>query len=78
MATSAVPGGKLDVYAREGKHISMEWSTNEEGEPTADANTVWIICLHRKGSGLLPLGRSEEETGGHKGYWLISNGGFID
>ena len=70
MATSTVPRGKLEVYARENKQIPLVWATDERGKPTTDAVKVLENVLHRKGGGLLPLGGSQEETGGHKGYGL--------
>ncbi len=70
MATSTVPRGKLEVYARENKDIPLVWATDETGKPTVDAKRVLENVLHRKGGGLLPLGGSEEHTGGHKGYGL--------
>ena len=70
MATSTVPRGKLEVYARDEKEIPLVWATDENGVPTMDASKVLENVLHRKGGGLLPLGGSEERTGGHKGYGL--------
>jgi LDH2 family malate/lactate/ureidoglycolate dehydrogenase len=70
MATSTVPRGKLEVYARENKEIPLVWATDECGLPTTDAKRVLENVLHRKGGGLSPLGGSEELTGGHKGYGL--------
>ncbi len=70
MATSTVPRGKLEVYARDNKKIPLVWATDEHGQPTRNAHTVLENVLHRKGGGLLPLGGSEEKTGGHKGYGL--------
>ncbi len=70
MATSTVPRGKLEVYARQGKKIPLMWATDEHGVPTDDPSTVLQNLLDRKGGGLLPLGGGEELTGGHKGYGL--------
>jgi len=70
MATSTVPRGKLEVYARDEKEIPLVWATDEQGIPTKNAPKVLENVLHRKGGGLLPLGGSEEKTGGHKGYGL--------
>jgi len=68
MATSTVPRGKLEVYARKGKKIPLVWATDETGKPTDNPDKVLKNLLERAGGGLLPLGGSEEETGGHKGY----------
>lgn len=70
MATSTVPRGKLEVYARMGKKIPKTWATDENGNPTDDPERVLKNLLERKGGGLLPLGGAEEEDGGHKGYGL--------
>ena len=70
MATSTVPRGKLEVYARDDKQIPLVWATDENGKPSVDAKKVLSNLLDRKGGGLLPLGGGKEETGGHKGYGL--------
>jgi len=70
MATSTVPRGKLEVYARKGKKIPLVWATDETGKPTDNPDRVLKNLLERAGGGLLSLGGSEEETGGHKGYGL--------
>ena len=70
MATSTVPRGKLEVYARDELKIPLVWATDENGKPSSDAKKVLDNLLNRKGGGLLPLGGAEEKTGGHKGYGL--------
>lgn len=70
MATSTVPRGKLEVYARAGAAIPDVWACDSEGNPTDDATLVLDNLSSRKGGGLLPLGGSSELTGGHKGYGL--------
>lgn len=70
MATSTVPRGKLEVFARDDKEIPLVWATDEHGKATTNAKKVLQNVLDRKGGGLLPLGGSEERTGGHKGYGL--------
>ncbi len=70
MATSTVPRGKLEVYARKGEKIPKVWATDENGIPTDDPQRVLDNLKERKGGGLLPLGGGEELTGGHKGYGL--------
>jgi LDH2 family malate/lactate/ureidoglycolate dehydrogenase len=70
MATSTVPRGKLEVYARKGEGIPKVWATDEHGTPTEDPQKVLDNLKERKGGGLLPLGGGEELTGGHKGYGL--------
>ncbi len=70
MATSTVPRGKLEVYARQNKSIPIMWATDAEGLPTNDPALVLDNVLNRIGGGLLPLGGVEEISGGHKGYGL--------
>ena len=70
MATATVPRGKVEIYARMGKKMPLVWATDEDGNPTEDAQRVVINLKEKKGGGLLPLGGAEEETGGHKGYNL--------
>jgi LDH2 family malate/lactate/ureidoglycolate dehydrogenase len=70
MGTSTVVRGKLEIYYKAGKPIPQTWATDEFGKPTQDVSRVLKNLLERKGGGLLPLGGSEEESGGHKGYGL--------
>lgn len=64
-ATSVVPIGKIEVYAKEGKNIPPGWALSPEGKIVEDPKEV----LARKCS-LLPLGGLGEEFGGHKGAGL--------
>lgn len=64
-ATSVVPIGKIEVYAKEGKKIPLGWALSPEGKLVDDPMEV----LNRKCS-LLPLGGLGEEFGGHKGAGL--------
>lgn len=70
MATSTVPRGKLEVYARLDKKLPLSWATDETGKATNDPKRVLDNLLERRGGGLLPLGGDTEELGGHKGYCL--------
>jgi LDH2 family malate/lactate/ureidoglycolate dehydrogenase len=70
MATSTVPRGKLEVYARLGRRIPLNWATDERGLASDDPGRVLENFVRRSGGGLLPLGGASEETGGHKGYGL--------
>lgn len=72
MATSTIPRGKLEVYNRLNKHIPLVWAMDAKGKATDDPGLVIDNLLTRKGGGLLPLGGSEELTGGHKGYCLAT------
>ncbi|MEM2103889.1 MAG: Ldh family oxidoreductase [Candidatus Bathyarchaeia archaeon] len=64
-ATSVIPIGKIEVYAKEGKKIPIGWAMSPEGKLLDDPKEV----LARKGA-LLPLGGFGEEFGGHKGAGL--------
>jgi L-2-hydroxycarboxylate dehydrogenase (NAD+) len=70
MATSTVTRGKLEVHARMKKSIPLSWATDENGARTDDPTRVLRNIIGRKGGGLMPLGGSSEESGGHKGYGL--------
>jgi LDH2 family malate/lactate/ureidoglycolate dehydrogenase len=62
MATSTVPVGRLEVYARKGLSLEPGWAVDAAGNPTLDAEAG------RQGA-LLPLGGTAA-TGGYKGYGL--------
>lgn len=64
-ATSVVPIGKIEVYAKEGRRIPFGWALSPEGKPIDDPKEVLV----RKGA-LLPLGGLGEIFGGHKGSGL--------
>jgi len=70
MSTATVTRGKLEVYARLGKPIPLNWATDENGIATEDPSRVLQNIMKRAGGGLLPLGGFLEESGGHKGYGL--------
>lgn len=70
MSTATVTRGKLEVYARLEEPIPLSWATDENGIATDDPGHVLQNIIKRSGGGLLPLGGSLEETGGHKGYGL--------
>jgi LDH2 family malate/lactate/ureidoglycolate dehydrogenase len=62
-ATTTVPRGKLEVYARKEKPLNAGWAIDTDGNPTLDANAALRGAL-------LPLGGFGVENGGHKGYGL--------
>ncbi|MEM1564325.1 MAG: Ldh family oxidoreductase [Candidatus Bathyarchaeia archaeon] len=64
-ATSVVPIGRIEVYAKEGKKIPLGWAMSPEGKLLEDPKEVLI----KKGA-LLPLGGLGEDFGGHKGAGL--------
>jgi L-2-hydroxycarboxylate dehydrogenase (NAD+) len=70
MATSTVPRGKVEVYARKGDPMPLTWATDENGKATADAKRVLDNLSNRRGGGLLPVGGEGMVNAGHKGYGL--------
>lgn len=72
MATSTVPRGKVEVYARKGDSMPKTWATDEKGCATTDAKRVLDNLANRKGGGLLPIGGEGMINAGHKGYGLAT------
>ena len=72
MATSTVPRGKVEVYARKGDSMPKTWATDEKGCATTDAQRVLDNLGKRKGGGLLPIGGEGMINAGHKGYGLAA------
>lgn len=70
MATSVVPRGKLEVYAREGKKMPDGWTVDEKGQVCTDPKKVLENMTKRLGGGILPLGGEGELFSGYKGYGL--------
>lgn len=67
-ATTVVPRGKLEVYAKRDGVIKDGWALDEAGHPSTDASRVLGNIIHKTGGGILPLGGAGEETSGYKGY----------
>jgi len=67
-ATTVVPRGKLEVYAKRDGVIRDGWALDENGHPSTDASRVLTNIIRKTGGGLLPLGGAGEETSGYKGY----------
>ena len=62
MATTTVPFGRVEVYARKGKQLPSEtWAVDASGVPCTNAQAVI------DGGSVLPLGGATSTTGGHKG-----------
>ena len=70
MSSTVVTQGKLEVYDRLKQPLPAGWAVDSDGQPTSDARSVLDNMLHQRGGGILPLGGSQEESGGHKGYGL--------
>ncbi|MFV2064042.1 MAG: Ldh family oxidoreductase [Chloroflexota bacterium] len=62
MATSTVPGGRVEVALRRGETLQSGWALDAAGRPTTDAAAA-------EAGALQPLG-GVEQTGGYKGYGL--------
>lgn len=67
-ATTVVPRGKLEVYAKRDGAIKDGWALDEVGHPSTDASRVLTNIINKTGGGILPLGGAGEETSGYKGY----------
>jgi L-2-hydroxycarboxylate dehydrogenase (NAD+) len=70
MATAVVTRGKLEEYERHEELLHQGWATDARGLPSLDASEVLRNLAGRLGGGILPLGGTGEELGGHKGYGL--------
>jgi L-2-hydroxycarboxylate dehydrogenase (NAD+) len=62
-ATTTVPRGNLEVYARKDKPLAPGWAIDAQGIETLDPH----VALD---GALLPLGGAGVDNGGHKGYGL--------
>ena len=67
-ATTVVPRGKLEVYAKKDGCIRPGGAVDENGHESTDAARVLANIIGDKGGGILPLGGVGEETSGYKGY----------
>ncbi len=67
-ATTVVPRGKLEVYAKRDGAIKDGWALDENGHPSTDAARVLSNIIEKTGGGILPVGGAGEETSGYKGY----------
>ena len=67
-ATTVVPRGKLEVYAKKEQPLPGEWALDEKGNVCFDGGYVNKNIGDKAGGGILPLGGAGEMNGGHKGY----------
>ena len=67
-ATTVVPRGKLEVYAKRGSGIPEGWALDENGQVSTDSDRVLKNIIAKAGGGILPLGGAGEGTSGYKGY----------
>ncbi len=70
MATSVVPAGKLEVYAKAGKQMPDGWLIDADGRANTDPNEFLNIRATKSDGGIFPVGGEGETHGGHKGYGL--------
>jgi len=70
-ATTVVSRGKLEVYNKENKDLTHGWAVGQDGQVSLNPKEVLDCIANKLGvGGILPLGGSNEITGGHKGYGL--------
>lgn len=67
-ATTVVPRGKLEVYAKQEKPLPVGWAIDENGLDCTDSSHVLHNIIDKAGGGILPLGGSGELNAGYKGY----------
>ncbi len=67
-ATTVVPRGKLEVYAKRGDRLPDGWALDENGRPSYDSDLVIKNIQEKADGGILPLGGAGETTSGYKGY----------
>lgn len=70
MATSVVPLGKLETYARRKHSIPQGWAVDQLGHSATDPSDVIYHLKENALGGILALGGEGEEFGGHKGFGL--------
>lgn len=67
-ATTVVPRGKVEVYAKKGLEIPADWAMDSEGKTSTLPRRVLDDIGKKQGGGILPLGGAREQFGSHKGY----------
>ncbi len=70
IATSVVPAGKIEVFARKKQPLPEGWSVGVDGTINTDPEAFLKIRKEKTDGGLLPLGGFGSIFGGHKGYAL--------
>ena len=69
MATSVVPAGRLEIYARKGQSLPDGWVIDSSGQPIHDPVTA-LTAVRGDEMSILPLGGEGESLSGYKGYGL--------
>ena len=67
-ATTVVPRGKLEVFAKRGNGLPIGWALDENGQDNNDPDRILSNIINKTGGGILPLGGSGDLTSGYKGY----------
>ncbi len=85
-ATSITQRGKIEVLYREEKDTPPDWAVDLQNRPYTDTKRLLDDLISMQAS-LVPLGGTEEATGGHKGFGLsamveilsaaLQNGSFL-
>ena len=70
MSTSTVAMGKLEHAHRAGRQVPDGWAVDGSGNPLNQPSDLIDNMLTGEAGGLLPLGGSGTEHGGHKGYGM--------
>lgn len=70
MSTSTVAMGKLELADRAGELVPTGWAVDGAGRPLNRPSDLIDGMLTGHAGGLLPLGGSGTEHGGHKGYGM--------
>lgn len=71
MATSAVALNKIKSYVSKEKDLPVGWVVDDEGQPITDSAAAYAyVRAPGAAGGLVPVGGSSADTGGHKGYGL--------
>lgn len=65
LATSVVPWGRVEEFARTGEDLHLGWAVGPDGQPCADAERVLAE------GALMNLGGLRDSSG-HKGYCLAA------
>lgn len=69
-ATSIVPVGKVEIYAKLGREIPEGWVIDSEGNYLKGNASEVLKAIKNHRASILPLGGLGEEFGGHKGSGL--------
>ncbi len=67
-STTVVTRGKLEMYNKMEKPLPEGWALDKDGHPSTNAADVLANIVQKNGGGIMPLGGSQEKSGGHKGY----------